>query len=183
MKRSLLRRVPYLFLFFTLSACATATRGTHEMIQISSEPPGAIAVSDIPSNNAKNSINGFIGCAPTPCGMNISRRAAPVVTVSKDGYDPIKFKIISSNATSATSVPTGAIVAGLETGSHVKAGSPDLLKRIPIGGAIITGGLFSLGGGILLDAATGAGRSLSPNPVTAYLAKSSKENTEESEAK
>jgi hypothetical protein len=152
------------------SACATATRGTHERVMINSEPVGATALSDIASQNAKNTIDGFIGCEPTPCGLNISRKAAPVITVSKDGYQPIKFKIISSNATSATSVPTGAIVAGIAPGSYVKAGSPDLLKRIPIGGAIIAGGLFSFGGGIVLDAATGAGRSLSPNPVTAYLA-------------
>lgn len=160
-----------LFIFgSSLSGCATATRGTHEMVMVNSEPPGAKAISDIQSNQAKNTINGYIGCEPTPCGLNISRKAAPVITVSKDGYDPIKFKIISSNATSATSVPTGAIVAGLETGSHVKAGSPELIKRIPIGGAIIAGGLWTMGGGILLDAATGAGRSLSPNPVTVYLA-------------
>jgi len=153
-----------------LSACATATRGTHEMVMINSEPPGAIAISDISSKREKNTVNGYIGCEPTPCGLNISRRAAPVITVQKDGYQPIKFKVVSSNATSSTSVPTGAIIAGIAPGSYVKAGSPDLLKRIPVGGAIIAGGLFSLGGGLILDAATGAGRSLSPNPVTAFLA-------------
>lgn len=153
-----------------LNACATATRGTHEMVVINSNPVGATAISDIASTSPKNTINGFIGCEPTPCGLNISRKAAPVINISKEGHQSIKFKIVSSNATSATSVPTGAIVAGIAPGSYVQAGSPDLLKRIPVGGAIIAGGLFSLGGGLVLDAATGAGRSLSPNPVTAYLA-------------
>jgi len=153
-----------------LSGCATATRGTHERVMINSEPIGAQALWNIPSNSAKNTIEGFIGCDPTPCGLNLPRKSAPVITVSKDGYQAIKFKIVSSNATSATSVPTGSIVAGIAPGSYVQAGSPDLLKRIPVGGAIIAGGLFSLGGGLILDAATGAGRSLSPNPVTAFLA-------------
>jgi len=157
-------------LTFLTTACATATRGTHEMVMVNSEPPGARAISDISSNSSKNSINGYIGCEPTPCGLNISRKKAPVITIEKDGYQSIKFKIVSSNATSSTSVPTGAVVAGLAPGSHLKAGSPNVLKRIPVGGAIIAGGLFSLGGGLVLDAATGAGRSLSPNPVTAYLA-------------
>lgn len=154
---------------FSLSACATATRGTHEMVKISSEPSGARVISDIPNDTQKNNIEGFYGCEPTPCGVNISRRANPVLTVEKQGYESIKFKIVSSNATSATSVPTGAVVAGTQEGSHVIAGSPELLKRIPVGGAIIFGGLMSMGGGLVLDAATGAGRSLSPNPVTVFL--------------
>lgn len=164
----------HLLLLITLglftSGCATATRGTHEMVQISSEPAGATVITDIVNKGSKNNFGGFYGCEPTPCGINISRRAAPVLKVEKQGYKSIKYKIISSNATSSSSVPTGAIVAGTPSGSHVVAGSPDLLKRIPVGGAIIFGGVMSLGGGLLLDAATGAGRSLSPNPVTVFLA-------------
>jgi len=152
------------------TACATATRGTHEMVKINSEPAGATAISNIPAGKSKKQINGYLGCSPTPCGINFSRKSAPVVEISKTGYTPIKFKIISSNATSYTSVKTGAVVAGTQEGSHVVAGSPDLLKRIPIGGAVIWGGFWSMGGGLVLDAATGAGRSLSPNPVTAFLA-------------
>jgi len=37
-----------------ISGCATATRGTHEMVQINSEPAGARAISNIP-NKTKNS--------------------------------------------------------------------------------------------------------------------------------
>lgn len=159
------------------SGCATATRGTHEMVKINSEPSGATVVTNIPNKTQKNNFEGYYGCEPTPCGINISRKAAPVLTVKKDGYVPIKFKIVSSNATSSTSVATGAVVAGTQEGSHVVAGSPELLKRIPVGGAIIFGGLMSMGGGLVLDAATGAGRSLSPNPVTAFLAPTSSDGT------
>jgi len=51
-----------------------------------------------------------------------------------------------------------------------RSGSPDLLKRIPIGGASIFGGVMTLGAGSIVDGATGAGLSLSPNPVTVFLA-------------
>ena len=174
MKRHLLLTISIGIL---ISGCATATRGTHEMVKINSEPSGARVTSDIPNKTQKNNFGGYYGCEPTPCGINISRKAAPVLTIEKEGYEPIKFKIVSSNATSATSVATGAVVAGTQEGSHVVAGSPELLKRIPVGGAIIFGGLMSLGGGLVVDAATGAGRSLSPNPVTAFLAPTSSDGT------
>jgi len=51
----------------------------------------------------------------------------------------------------------------------VIAGKPDALKRIPIQGASITGGLVTLGAGSVLDYASGANLSLSPNPVTVKL--------------
>jgi len=152
-----------------LSGCATATRGTHELVEINSEPSGARAISNIPNKTKNSNLDGFYGCEPTPCGINFSRRAEPVISVEKAGYKDIKFKVISSVATSSTSVPTGAIVAGTQRGSHVVAGSPDFLKRIPVGGASIFGGVMSLGAGSVLDIATGAGLSLSPNPVTVFL--------------
>ena len=153
-----------------LGACATATRGTHEIVKINSEPSGAKAISNI-SNTTKNSnLDGFYGCEPTPCEINFSRRAEPVISIEKDGYQAIKFKLVSSVATSSSSVPRGSIVAGTQNGSHVVAGNPEFLKSIPVGGASIFGGVMSLGAGTVLDVATGAGLSLSPNPVTVFLA-------------
>jgi len=153
-----------------LSGCATATRGTHEMVNINSEPAGARAISNIPNKTKTSNLDGFYGCEPTPCGINFSRRSEPVISVEKAGYKDIKFKIISSVATSSTSLATGTIVAGTQRGSHVVVGSPDLLKRIPIGGASIFGGVVTLGAGSIVDGVTGAGLSLSPNPVTVFLA-------------
>ena len=130
-----------------LGACATATRGTHEIVKINSEPSGAKAISNI-SNTTKNSnLDGFYGCEPTPCEINFSRREEPVISIEKDGYQAIKFKLVSSVATSSSAVPVGAIVAGTQRGSHVVAGSPELLKRIPVGGASIFGGVMSFGAG------------------------------------
>jgi len=153
------------------SGCATATRGTHEMVNINTEPAGARAISNIPNKTKNSNLDGFYGCEPTPCGINFSRRAEPVISVEKAGYEDIKFKVISSIATSSTSLSTGTIVAGTQNGSHVVVGSPDFLKRIPIGGASIFGGVMTLGGGSIVDGVTGAGLSLSPNPVTVFLAR------------
>lgn len=164
----------HLLLLITLglftSGCATATRGTHEVVNINSEPAGARAISNIPNKTKTSNLNGFYGCEPTPCGINFSRRSDPVISIEKSGYKNIKFKVVSAIATSSTSLSTGTIVAGTQNGSHVVVGSPDFLKRIPIGGASIFGGVMTLGGGSIIDAATGAGLSLSPNPVTVFLA-------------
>ena len=153
-----------------LSGCATATRGTHEVVKINSEPSGARAISNIPNKTKNSNLDGFYGCEPTPCEINFSRRAEPVISIQKEGYKDIKVKIVSSVATSSNSVPRGTIVAGTQKGSHVVAGSPEFLKSIPIGGAIIFGGVMSFGAGSILDVATGAGLSLTPNPITAFLA-------------
>lgn len=156
-------------LTLSLNACATITRGTHEVVKINSEPVGAKVVSDIKSNN-ENNIDGYIGCEPTPCELNLSRKSQPHITVSKEGYQSITFKLISTNATTKSATPEGTIIAGLPPGSYAQAGEPDLLKSIPVGGLIVLNSISTWGASALLDAATGAGRSLSPNPVTAFLA-------------
>lgn len=156
-----------------LGACATATRGMHEVLRIESVPAGATAISDVPlpSGRAEQVPGGrFYACAPTPCGIDLPRRSDPVVTVSLAGHQPIAFKVVSSHETPNVAVPTGAIVAGLPPGSHVRAGAPSVLKRIPVKGGSIMTGLMTMGAGTVVDAASGAYLSLAPNPVTVTLA-------------
>jgi len=157
-------------LCLSLSACATLTRGTHELVTINSEPVGAKAVSDIQSKNEKNTVDGYLGCRQTPCKINLPRKSTPLITVSKDGHESIKFKLISTNATSKATTPEGTIVAGIPPGSYAQAGAPEFLRSIPVGGLIVLDAIRTLGVSALVDAGSGAGRSLSPNPVTAFLA-------------
>ena len=87
------------FLFFGFSflfgACATTTRGTHENVLIDSSPPGATAMTKIslqdPISLGDGTESFYLGCAPTPCSINIPRKKSPIITVSKSGYDPISF--------------------------------------------------------------------------------------------
>ncbi|MEM9601062.1 MAG: hypothetical protein AAF926_08570 [Pseudomonadota bacterium] len=158
-----------------LCGCATVTQGTRESLRVESEPAGALALTDIPSTESLYAIDGYLGCEPTPCAISIPRKAQPKITISLDGYQPITFKVSSSVATSATSVQTGALVAGLPPGSHVRAGSADFLKRIPVGGRVLAGAVMTYGVGAVVDVATGANRNLAPNPVTAFLTPSAKE--------
>jgi hypothetical protein len=153
-----------------LSACTTMTQGAREGLRVESVPPGATALTDIKSTGT-HSVDGYIGCAPTPCSMSISRKASPVVRVSLDGHQPIKFKVTSAVATSSTSIPTGSLIAGLPPGSHVVSGEAEFLKRIPVGGRVFVGGIMTFGAAALVDVAiTGANKNLTPNPVTVFLA-------------
>lgn len=163
-------KITLLILSLSLSACTTLARGTNEVVNIQSEPSGAKAVSDIPSESQTRAIDGFLGCEPTPCDINLPRKSSPVITVSKSGFQGIKFKIISSNATSKSAIPTGTIVAGIPPGSYVQAGEPGVLSSIPVGGIILLDAVRTLGVSAVIDAASGAGKSLSPNPVTVFLA-------------
>ena len=152
-----------------VSSCATATQGSREGLKIISEPAGARAITDIRSAG-RFSVDGFLGCEPTPCDISIPRKAAPIVTVSRDGFQSIKFAVSSGPSTSVAAVPPGTLIAGLPTGSHVVAGKPDWLKRIPVGGRVVTGGVLTLGAGAVVDGATGAYLNLAPNPALVILA-------------
>lgn len=166
----MIKNVGVLFLACLTTGCATAIRGTHEVVKIESEPPGATIVTDIETTNKNLSVGNFYGCEPTPCSLNIPRRTNTVVTASKPGFEPIKFRIVGTVATASSALRTGTIVAGLPPGSYVVSGSPEAFKRIPSGMQVVTGGVMTLGAGAVLDVATGANLNLSPNPVTVYLA-------------
>ncbi|MEP1229798.1 MAG: hypothetical protein ABJG88_03915 [Litorimonas sp.] len=148
-------------LIISFSTAGCVTRGTHEVVKINSNPVAARAISDVPTTK-KDNINGFYGCEPTPCSINFSRRSNPVISVEKEGYKSIKFKVVSSIATSSSSVPPGSIVAGTPAGSYVIAGEPHFLKKIPVGGLNLVTGILSLGTSVVADVATGSGLSLSP---------------------
>ena len=158
----------------SLSACATATRGTHERVMINSEPAGAAAITDLKASAKQSFEDGttsdFYGCSPTPCSINLPRKSSPVVDMTLDGHQPIKFKILSTWETGSSSVPAGAIISGTARGTYVRVGEPNLLKRIPISGGMFTTGLVTWGVGPVVDLATGSNRSLSPNPVTVFFA-------------
>lgn len=156
-----------------LTACATVTKGTHEEVKINSDPIGAKAVSDIRGSDGQ-----LIRCEATPCVLNLPRKSRARVTISKEGYQSIIFALASSRATSATSVPAGAIVSGTPDGSHVVAGSQDLLKRVPVSVTAAGNAFFTMGAAVPIDMATGANLSLSPNPVTAILKPLSTEKAE-----
>lgn len=63
------------------SGCATMIRGTEEMVQVTSEPSGAIAEA---SDGQK--------CV-TPCQLKFKRNQTVQIKITKDGYQPQSMSV------------------------------------------------------------------------------------------
>ncbi len=163
------RRI-FLFVIVSLflTSCATIVRGDHDKIFIISEPEGAKVLTDI-EFDGKDNLEGFYGCMPTPCTIRLPRRKAPIVHVSKEGYEDIKYAVSSSVATSSASVLPGSIVAGLPPGSYVQVLKPNQISQIPLGGIVIFAEVATYGGSLLVDEISGAKKNLAPKAVKVYL--------------
>ncbi len=177
-----------------LTACATATRGTTTLLVVNTTPTGANVTTNIEtkqsrklrmSKRKKAMENGtgdslkfeYLSCDPTPCGIEVSRKARFEILVSKDGHVPQLFfidrihrkdvaKQNSSKAVVATGAAAGAgAAAAAATGATIlgasAAGFFAVLAAFPV--------LAAGGTSIAVDAASGANFDLTPNPVTANL--------------
>ncbi len=177
-----------------LTACATATRGTTTLLVVNSTPTGANVITNIEtkqsrklrmSQRKKAMENGtesdlkfeYLSCDPTPCGIEVRRRARFEILVNKAGHVPQLFFIdrihrkdvakqnsgkaalatgVAAGAGAATAVATGATILGASA-----AGFFAVLAAFPV--------LAAGGTSIAVDAASGANFDLTPNPVTANL--------------
>jgi len=177
-----------------LTACATATRGTTTLLVVNSTPTGANVITNIETKQSrnlgknerkqavKNGIESelkfeYLGCDPTPCGIEVSRKARFEILVNKDGHVPQLFFIdrihrkdvakqnsgkaviatgVAAGAGAATAVATGATFLGASA-----AGFLAVAAALPV--------LAAGGTSIAVDAASGANFDLTPNPVTADL--------------
>ena len=165
------------FVGFTLSGCLTVSRGTTETVSVITAPIGAEVQAELllqtgePDMRNKNKSK-VLNCSPTPCSLEIPRRNHARITVSKEGYQPIQFLAVSKGSSPTSTIKPGMIVAGVPPGSHVVAGRPETATRY-ISGNTLTALQILTGYGIagtVVDKASGANRSLSPNPVTVILA-------------
>lgn len=166
-----------IFLLSVLSACMTVTRGTTEVIHIVSKPVGAeVRAQLLHKSGAKdqtNNTNGTVlSCSPTPCDIVLPRASYARVSVQKDGYEPIKFLVLSKGSTPTSTIKPGMIVAGTLDGSHVIAGTPSSQSFLS-GNTMSSAQILTFYGtpGAFIDMATGANRVFSPNPVTVILNK------------
>ena len=112
---------------FSLGACATVTRGSHQAWTVETTPGGAVAKTNI----------GF-ACDATPCTWKMERKKEFDVTITKPGFKPY-----TTHITNQISGKGGAALAG----------------------NVLVGGIIGIG----VDAATGASKDLTPNPLKVVL--------------
>src|SRR5256886_2904560 len=88
-------------LFFT--SCATITRGVHDKLTVTSDPPGANVVLS----------TGERGLTPAKF-VKLRRTEAFTVTVSKPGYVPETVRVVSKiGGTGGTAMAGNALIGGV----------------------------------------------------------------------
>ncbi len=105
-----------------LTGCATVTRGTTEALVIESEPPGAEVTLS----------NGLRG--KTPGSFKVKRDENLIVTITKEGYEPVTVTVTSQIGTGGAVGMAGNVLLGGFVGMAVDglSGATKELKPNPI---------------------------------------------------
>lgn len=111
-----------LVLIFSLSGCATITRGSSDTLVVESDPPGA----DVKLTN------GLTG--KTPTSFKLDRDANLVVTITKEGYEKVDVNVTPQVAGAGSAGMAGNILLGGLIGAAVDAGTGAMydLKPNPV---------------------------------------------------
>lgn len=108
-----------------LSGCATITRGTHDVLEIQTDPVGA---------KVTTSLGQGFGCDATPCSIRAKRNADFDVEITKPGYKTwhghVTHKVSGGGgAAMAGNVLVGGIIGAAVDGSN---GAMDELTPNPL---------------------------------------------------
>ena len=102
-----------------LGGCATLSRGTSDEVAVISDPPGAAVTTSLGT-----------GCAATPCTLQVGRRDAFSVTVSKPGYESRTVQVATRLSGAGAALASENITtAGL--GLAVDAATGATLEHVP----------------------------------------------------
>lgn len=104
------------------TGCATITRGTTEVLVIETTPAGA----DVELSTGAR--------CKSPCSMEMKRKNAVVVDITKDGYEPVRVNVLSQVAGAGAAGMAGNVVFGGIIGAGVDAatGATKQLKPNPV---------------------------------------------------
>jgi hypothetical protein len=101
-----------------LGGCATTLRGTTDVLVVESDPPGAAVT-----------VNGTTGS--TPGTFKLRRKGDYVVTISKDGYEPVTVNVMHKVVAAGSAGMAGNILLGGLIGAAVDAGSGAMFDLVP----------------------------------------------------
>lgn len=113
-------RVVLLMPVLMLAGCATVTRGSTEMVDFSSDPPGAIVQTSI-----------GLACPTTPCKMEISRKTDFVATFTKPGYLPQSIPVGTAVEGGGAAGFAGNILLGGVVGMAADVATGATLNHVP----------------------------------------------------
>ncbi len=104
---------------FLLSACASITRGTHEVLEIETDPSGA----DVALSNGESCV--------TPCGLKLKRKHGLHVSIKKDGYETIEADVLTQISGSGAAGMAGNVLLGGIIGGGIDASNGSLNEFVP----------------------------------------------------
>lgn len=170
---------------FITTGCATVNRGVDDHFRIDTVPQGAKITTSIETPKSirnrrenKGLAPEYIGCEPTPCAIQLSRRSEFTFTTEHAGYEPVEMYVTSSNkrgsmtANTAASIATtaGTTAVGAASTASLLATSTGIATGIGAGlGASFTFGLVPIETAVSAGLAAGA----SAAPSTGALIASS----------
>ena len=106
---------------FSITGCATITRGTKEAFVVETTPGGA---------TVRTSLG--LMCEPTPCVIpNVSREAEFTVTVEKEGYKTATYNITHQTSGGGAAGMAGNVLLGGIIGAAVDANSGATQELVP----------------------------------------------------
>lgn len=103
-----------------LAACATVTRGTKDVWEVTSEPSGARVETS----------NGHL-CEATPCGIKMSRKAEFTATITKPGYKAASVSVSNKIKTAGGTAMAGNVILGGLIGAGVDATTGAMKDLVP----------------------------------------------------
>ncbi|MCA0399572.1 MAG: PEGA domain-containing protein [Proteobacteria bacterium] len=119
MHRQDIARLASLTGLLALGACATATRGTTNQIQINSEPPGASVTTSLNQQ------------CTTPCTITVSRKDEFSVVFSLPGYEDQTIAVKTQVAGAGAAGFAGNVLVGGVVGMGVDAVTGSTLEHQP----------------------------------------------------
>lgn len=154
-------RLPLVLSLLLLPACATINKGTSDFFRIDSVPQGAAATTSIETSYSLSARRKdpsltpqYLGCAPTPCAIKMSRREDFIITLEHENYETAKMFITHSRRSgsfTANMAQTSAVVgATTAAGAVIGAGLATTLSAVTAGiasattAATVTVGSFGL---------------------------------------
>ncbi len=113
------KTIMLILLALTVTGCSTITRGTTEAFVIDSEPSGA-----------KAELSTGHSCT-TPCSLELKRKTAFTVTITKKGYETVQTNVNSQVAGAGAAGMAGNIIFGGVIGAAVDVGTGATKELIP----------------------------------------------------
>ena len=103
-----------------LTACGTITRGTNDVWEVETDPPGA----------SVSTSNGY-RCESTPCAIKMPRKSEFLATIEREGYQTHRVNVTNRVSGGGGAAMAGNVVLGGIIGAGVDAGTGAMLDLTP----------------------------------------------------